>query len=350
MVRAIQVGLGNWGFSWAKDVIPTVSAIEPVAYVDASPDTLKRAQDELGIAPAMCFANLAEAAASTKADLVIATLRTEAHFPVVGQALDLGLHVLVEKPFTSTMREAHALVAKAKAKDRILMVSQNYRHHPAPIEVARMVASKTLGDVNLVSIDFRKHAPSVGYRFWDIPDPLLADMSIHHFDLMRMVLGDNPKRVSCRTWNVKDSQFVHHPIGVATIEFEKGTIVSYRGSWMSGANDTSWSGEWSMDCSKGEISWSSRDHKPNGSYPDIVRVSPLGKKPANPKLGKLEHLDRAGALNAIASAIVSGGEPKFFSSGADNIMSMALVRATVTSAACGGDWTEIEDILDTPST
>jgi predicted dehydrogenase len=29
-----------------------------------------------------------------------------------------------------------------------------------------------------------------------MPDPLLADMSIHHFDLMRMVLGDNPKRVS----------------------------------------------------------------------------------------------------------------------------------------------------------
>lgn len=348
MARAIQVGLGNWGFSWAKDVIPMVKAIEPVAYVDANPDTLKRAQDELGIAPEMCFANLADAAASTKADLVIATLRTEAHFPVVEQALDLGLHVLVEKPFTSTMQEAHALVAKAKAKDRILMVSQNYRHHPAPIEVARMVANRTLGDVNLVSIDFRKHAPSVGYRFWDIPDPLLADMSIHHFDLMRMVLGDNPRRVSCRTWNVEDSQFVHHPIGVATIEFEKGTIVSYRGSWMSGAQDTAWSGEWSMDCSQGEIFWASRDQKITGSLPDIVRVTRMGKKAEEAKLGKPDYLDRAGALNAIADAIDTGVAPEFFSSGKDNIMSMALVRATVTSAANGGDWVEIRDILDAP--
>lgn len=346
MVKAIQVGLGHWGFSWSKDVIPKVSAVEPVAYVDANPEALERVQRELGVPKAKCFTSLADAAGAVDADLVIATLRTEAHFPVVNQALERGYHVIVEKPFASTLSEAVKLVDKAQHQDRILMVSQNYRFHPAPRAVAKMVAKRELGKVNMVSIDFRKHAPSVGYRYWEMPDPLLADMAIHHFDLMRMVLGDDPKRVSCRTWNTMDSRFVHHPIGVITLEFAEGTVVSYRGSWMSGAKDTAWSGEWSMDCSDGEIWWASRDHKPSGNAPDIVRVTPLSGQCRQIKLDELAYDDRKGALNAVADAIATGTIPDYFSSGADNAMSLALVEATVLSAARNGAWIEIEELFE----
>ncbi|WP_404404074.1 Gfo/Idh/MocA family protein [Pelagibacterium halotolerans] len=345
MVRAIQVGLGGWGFSWAKEIVPTVGRVTPAAYVDPSPEAIARVRAELGVAPDLCFVSLEEAAAKVDADLVLATLRTEAHYPVVSQALDMGFHVLVEKPFASDLAEARALVAKAEKAGRFLMVSQNYRHNPAPRKVAEMVAKKALGDVSLVSIDFRKHAPSVGYRYWDMPDPLLADMAIHHFDLMRMVLGDNPKRVSCRTWNTTDSQFVHHPIGVATLEFEKGTVVSYRGSWMSGAQDTAWSGEWSMDCSKGEIWWRSRDHRATGNLPDIVRTRDLTGETEELALPELDHADRAGTLNAIAMAIETGKTPAYFSSGQDNLLSFALVEATIRSAAQHGQWVEIADLM-----
>jgi predicted dehydrogenase len=346
MVKAIQVGLGHWGFSWSKDVIPKVKAVEAVAYVDANPEALERVQSELGIPADRCFTSLEAAAKAVKAELVIATLRTEAHFPVVAQALDMGFHVIVEKPFTSTMDEANQLVHKARQANRILMVSQNYRFNPAPQAVAEMVANNALGDVNMVSIDFRKHAPSIGYRYWEMPDPLLADMAIHHFDLMRMVLGDNPKRVSCRTWNTIDSQFVHHPIGVATLEFEKGTVVSYRGSWMSGAQDTPWSGEWSMDCSQGEIRWTSRDHRDGKALPDQLRVRRLDGSTSEPKLPEVTLLDRSGALNAVAQAIDTGTIPPYFSSGEDNRYSLALVRATIKSAAENGAWVDMADVLD----
>ena len=36
MVRAIQAGLGRWGFSWSKEVIPNVPAVEMVGYVDTA--------------------------------------------------------------------------------------------------------------------------------------------------------------------------------------------------------------------------------------------------------------------------------------------------------------------------
>lgn len=345
MVKAIQVGLGHWGFSWTKEVIPNVPTVQMVGYVDSNPDALARVQGELGIDAAKCFLSLEDAVQAVEADLAICTLRTEAHYPVVKQCLELGLNVIVEKPFTSTIAQGKELVALAKEKGLTLMVSQNYRFQPAPIAAAELISAGKFGAVNLVSIDFRRHAPSQGYRYWDMPDPLLADMSIHHFDLMRMVLGDEPKRVSCRTWNPPGSPFNFHPIGVATLEFEKGTIVSYRGSWMSSGPVTPWAGEWTMDCSEGEIIWSSRDHFMGVAGPDRLALRAMDEQAVPVGLDPVALADRMGTLGAIAKVIDTGTVPPRFSSGADNLHSLALVRATILSASRGGDWVEIAEIM-----
>ncbi|HUG62022.1 MAG TPA: Gfo/Idh/MocA family oxidoreductase [Methylomirabilota bacterium] len=346
MVRVIQVGLGLWGLNWAEEVFPQVPDAEIVALVDPSDDALERARAVLGVEPGRCYHGLAEAAAAAPADLVVATVRTQAHHPVVMEALSLGLHALVEKPFASTLAEAREMIASADNRGRVLMVNQNYRFHPAPIYVAGLVAREALGPVNMVSVDFRRHGPSQGYRYWDMPHPLLADMSIHHFDLMRMVLGSNPKRVSCRTWNPGNTPFVHDPLGVATIEFEDETMVSYRGSWISGGENTPWAGEWSMDCGEGEIWWTSRDQsagRPPG--PDRVTIKRLGEAATEPALPIVALADRAGALNAMLTALATGTPPPRFSSGRDNIMSLALVESSILSASRRGDWVEVAELL-----
>jgi predicted dehydrogenase len=345
MVRAIQIGLGRWGFSWTKDVIPEVPNIEMVGYVDSSLEATQRVQDEMGVPKNLLFNNLEQAVKDTDPDLAICTLRTEAHYPVAKRCLELGLSVIVEKPFASTIAEGKELVELARANSRVLMVSQNYRFMPAPIAAAEMIGAQKFGPVNLVSVEFRRHAPSQGYKYWDMPDPLLADMSIHHFDLMRMVLSDNPKRVSCRTWNPPASPFGHDPIGVATMEFEKGTIVSYRGSWMSSGPHTPWSGNWTMDCSGGEIIWGSRDNFMGQSNPDKLSIRPLDGELTPVELEPLEFADRLGTLNCVARVIETGGIPARFSSGEDNLHSLALVQASITSAARNGEWVELAEIM-----
>ncbi len=96
MARIMQVGLGRWGGSWAKDIVPSVKTAEPVAFVDSAPAAIARVQKEAGAMPEQCFANHADALAAVECDLVLATLRTEAHFAVVKMALEAGLHVIVE--------------------------------------------------------------------------------------------------------------------------------------------------------------------------------------------------------------------------------------------------------------
>ena len=326
-------------------MIPHVPLIEMVGYVDMAQAAVENLREQLAVPADRCFTTLADAAKANEADLVIATLRTDAHYPVVKQALELGLNVIVEKPFASTMQQAKELVELAHAHNRLLMVSQNYRFHPAPIAAAEIVGSQKFGPVESVSIDFRRHAPSQGHSYMEMPEPLLADMSIHHFDLMRMVLGDNPKRVSARTWNPPASPFSDHPVGVATIEFEKGTTVSYRGSWVSPGPTTPWAGEWAIDCTRAQVWWTSRDHLGGEQKPDRLVVHTPDGKSERIELAPPRYLDRRGALNAAAEAIETGILPSRFSSGEDNLFSFALTNAAIASAERDGEWVEIAEIL-----
>jgi len=54
-IKLIHVGLGRWGFDWVQHIYPGSSDVEPVAYVDKDPETLKRAQSKLGASPSKFF-------------------------------------------------------------------------------------------------------------------------------------------------------------------------------------------------------------------------------------------------------------------------------------------------------
>lgn len=345
MAKVIQVGLGHWGFDWTRSVLPTVDSVEVVGYVDTSEEALKRAQDEAGISPDLCFQDLDEALGSNECDLVLGTLRTEAHYPVAKKVLEAGYNVMVEKPFASTVKQAKELVDIARVQGKTLAVSQNYRYFPAPRKAAEMMAGQDLGPADLISLAFRQYAPDVGYRYWDMPDPLLADMSIHHFDLMRMVLGSDPRRLTCRTWNPVGSPFSFDPAGVATIEFENGQTLAYQGSWMSGGAPTKWGGEWTMNCAEGEVWWTTRGDYGKNEHDDEMIVRRRGKKAENVKLAQLKYMDRAGSLSAVAGVVDGGEIPPYFPSGADNLKSLALVEATILSAERNGAWVELDEVL-----
>ena len=347
-VRLVQVGLGVWGLDWATEVLPHVRNVEPVGYVDPDPAALDRVRAAaLGVRPELCFPRLADALARTDCDAVLASLPTAFHVPVARAALEAGKHVIVEKPFAPTLDEAAELVRLAEERGLTLMVSQNYRHYPASIAAADLVASGALGRPLEIAVDFRRNALVEGYRYWDIPDPLLADMSIHHFDLMRFVLGLEPVEVSCRTWNhAGGSPFSADPCGAATILFDGGVVASYRGSWLSRAPATTWSGDWSMDLGEGAVSWACRGSKAERAATERFTAYRLdGAALPPPDLTLPEEHDRAGALATFARAILTGVEPPRFSSGRDNLASLAMVEACRRSASSGGAPVRLDEVL-----
>jgi predicted dehydrogenase len=333
-LRIIQVGMGGWGRSWFQNVLRPNPHVEIVACVDSSPITLTQAQQQLNLPANLCFDSLDAALANTTSDAVLITASLPGHVPSALTALAAGKHVLIEKPFAPTLAEAKQVVQAAEERGLVLMVSQNYRFFPAVRVAAALVREEALGPVGAVSIDFRRYAnnaPIESNHHYTIDHPLLLDMAIHHYDLIRMVLGQEPTQVNCQTWNPPWSNFRDPAAAVASITLESGLVVSYRGSWVSPSPRTTWAGEWRIECERGEIAWTSRGD--NGLSDERVTVRKLGKSARRVKLPELPAIDRAGALQSFIQAIERGTPPE--SSGRDNLGTLACMIAMIESSNTG---------------
>ena len=337
-LRIIQVGLGGWGQSWAKSIVSQNPAVETTAWVDIDAPTLQHARQQLQLPEEHCFTSLDAALKSVEADAVLVTASLPGHVPSVETALDAKKHVLVEKPFAPSVAEAQRLVELAERQGKTLMVSQNYRFFPVVRAVTELVQQQAVGRLGVVTIDFRRYdntKPFETYRNYHIQEPLLLDMSIHHFDLMRLVLGQEPSRVICSTWNNPWSKFVEPVTASMTIFFDGGTVVSYRGSWTSTAPRTDWDGEWSMEGEKGVLTWTGR-----GELPERATLHLRDEEPHDVALPPVPYTDRAGSLNAFVQAVVTGTEPE--TSGRRNLATLKLMFAAIESAKQGGLPIEIE--------
>jgi predicted dehydrogenase len=321
--------MGAWGRNWVTHVLRQSDEVELVGWVEPDAAMLALAQQLLTLPPERYFPTLTSALESVEAEAVLITATLPAHVPLALEALAAGKHVLLEKPFAPTMTEAQQVVAMAERQNRVLMISQNYRYFPAVRAVTQLIREGNLGPVGTVRIDFRRYKNGAGpddRRYFQVRQPLLMDMAIHHFDLMRLVLGQEPSQITCQSWNPPWSNYIDPASAAATIIFDGGAVVSYRGSWVSPAPRTSWSGEWHIECSGGEIVWTSRDE----AAPDHVAIRPLGRRAHHLKLPELAFTDRRGSLHAFVQAVQTGHEPE--SSGRDNLRTLAFTYAAIESA------------------
>jgi predicted dehydrogenase len=324
--------MGRWGQDWASRVFPAVPSAHLAGCVDSRETALAETR-KLGVVDEdQCFTSLDAALERVAVSAVLVTTDLPSHVAVVKAALRAGQHVLVEKPFAPSVAEAKEAVELADSLGLTLMVSQNYRFFPAVRAVQQVTRDDQLGKLLYIELDFRRHSsPSpqrfAGHRNWD--QPLLLDMSIHHFDLLRAVIGAEPTSVSCRTHNPAWAGFREPPEGSATIDFGDGLSVNYRGSWIHPGRKTLWAGEWRMEFEKGELWWTSRGDLQTGSNDEAWVYDHYAKRKAV-ALPDLKRTDRAGALDAFVTALSEGTQPE--SSGRENLGSLALAHAAVGSS------------------
>lgn len=112
-----------------------------------------------------CFPTLEALAASCDAAFVHTS--TDTHFAVVGQLLERGIHVYVDKPLAATLEQAQRLVELAARRRRFLMVGFNRRFAPLYLRLKQQMRQPA-------SIRMDKHrADSVGPQ--DLRFTLLDD-------------------------------------------------------------------------------------------------------------------------------------------------------------------------------
>ena len=318
MRRIIQVGVGGMGNTWTR-CIAASKTWEAVAYVDVDPKALREAAARYGLPESRCFTNLQEALDKVEADALMDVTPQKFRKAVCCAAFEKGLHVLSEKPLADTLRNAQAIVNRAAKLGRTYMVAQNYRYQAPAQTVKRFLGSGRLGDIGYVGVNFQKGPHFGGFRE-AMAYPLVLDMSIHHFDLVRCLLNADIETVQATSIAAPWNWYQGDATVMAQLELSNGVVVNYFGSWVANGWETPWNADWRFDGSRGALLWE-QDVITFSGKPGSRRKVPLVKWP-------LEH--QAYLIEAFGEALDEGVEPE--TSGRHNLNSLAATYAVVKAA------------------
>ena len=166
----VRVGVIGYGY-WGPNVVRNFHGLERcqvLTVCDKSPAALLRASR---LYPAVHMTtDFTEVLTSPDIDAVAVVTPVWTHFDLARAALLNGKHVFVEKPFTSTSRQAEELIELADQKNLKLMVDHTFLFSGAVRKIRQLVDDGTLGplyyfDSTRVNLGLFQHDVSV---VWDL--------------------------------------------------------------------------------------------------------------------------------------------------------------------------------------
>src|SRR5436305_316785 len=191
-LKVAVVGAGSMGLNHLRVLRDfDEMLVDLVGIADIWEPSLKRATSRFSVTGYTDYRQLIE---RTKPDLVVVVVPTEKHFEVASYALDRGIHVLVEKPITSTVEEAEALIQLASRRGAKLAIGHIERFNPAVAEVKRRLMAGELGQM------FYLHASRLAPFTPRIRDVgVTLDLETHDVDVMRYLTDAEVERAYAET-------------------------------------------------------------------------------------------------------------------------------------------------------
>lgn len=174
-IRIGVIGAGRMGERHCR-VYSGLGVVEFVGIGDTSPERGRAVANRYGVEYFEDHRDLLD-----RVDAVSVVTPTPAHYEVARECLSRGLHVLVEKPLASTVREAAALVELARKADLVLQVGHIERFNPAFLELESIVA-----DLQVVALSCRRLSP---FDTSNTDVDVVFDLMIHDVDIALALLG-----------------------------------------------------------------------------------------------------------------------------------------------------------------
>ncbi len=174
-------------------------------------------------------------------ELVDVTTPPYAHAPIARAAIEAGCHVLCEKPLTTTLEDARALLALADAKKRVVFPSHNYKHAPVVRRVRSILESGVLGRPHLVTLSTFRTTHARGVAEWReswrrerrfAGGGIAMDHGAHTFYLAFEWLGAHPSSVTAKM--TSSDGLDTEDTFAGTVTFPSGALAIVNLTWTSG--------------------------------------------------------------------------------------------------------------------
>lgn len=182
------------------------------------------------------YSSMEDLLADSRVDAVFISSPNSLHAAQAVQAAEAGKHILCEKPMTTTLEDAVAMVRACRSSGVKLGVGFELRHNPGHILARNLVAGGTLGRITLAQGQWgfgsrgqEVFPPREGLRqWWDDPEAIggastMMGTGVHVMDLLRYVLGQEIVEVAAIT----DGQTPQRPleqIATLCLRFNNGAL------------------------------------------------------------------------------------------------------------------------------
>lgn len=181
------------------------------------------------------FSDVNSMLAAVKPDLAAITTPSGYHFEQAMAAIQSGANVLVEKPLTLSLPEAHAMVGAAKTAGVRIAVGHIYRFFPMVQTLAADLHSGRFGRILSGDVKVRwghdqAYYDQAAWRgTWELDGGALMNQSIHALDLITWLLGSPVREVT--GWIGRQVHKIEaEDTGYAILRLENGSYCQVEGT------------------------------------------------------------------------------------------------------------------------
>lgn len=255
MSTKLRVGIVGAGFIATRGHLPAYQRhpqAEVVALCDVNGDRARAVAEEFGVPHV--FSDYRQMLQAARLDVVTVCVPNALHAPVTIAALELGAHVLCEKPMAITVADAEAMAAAAERAGRNLTIGFHNRFRPQSQTLKGFVDQGLLGEIYYARVSMLRRSGIPGYGSWFTNKELaggggLIDSGVHGLDLALWIMGHprpvavvgvtfsefGPRRKGLGGWgsDIYEGQrrFDVDDLAAAMIRFENGAALAIEASW-----------------------------------------------------------------------------------------------------------------------
>jgi predicted dehydrogenase len=251
----------------------------------------------------------AEGKRQGKIDFVIIATPNVTHYSIAKLALENGIHVVCDKPLTTTSRDAEELGRLAAKKNLYFCVTYAYTGYPMVKQMREMVANGDLGEIRFVSAEYPQDwlatpLEKTGQKqaAWRT-DPKLAgasncvgDIGSHLENMVSHITGLKIQRLLARLDRFGEGRVLDDNASIL-LEYENGAKGLYWSSQIAVGHDNGFRVR--IYGTKASLEWAQEN-------PNYAKVSYIDKPTETLSRGRDKMYPRAQALSRIPSGHPEG--------------------------------------------
>lgn len=220
-MKIAVVGLGYWGPNLVRN-FQSLPDVESVIGIDKDETRLHKAKQRF---PNLELSNdLDEVLKHDEVIAVAIATPVSSHYPLGKKVLEAGKHLWVEKPFTTKVSEAEALLHLAEKKGLKIMVDHTFIYTGAVRKMKEIIDKGELGEIYY----FDSVRVNLGLFQHDVN--VVWDLAPHDLSIMDYLLSERPRSVSavgsCHIGNDLEN------VAYLTVFFDNNLIAHFHVNWL----------------------------------------------------------------------------------------------------------------------